>query len=527
MTETRVHLTATTEGLEAPVITDYAEAPVLRTPFAYWDVVETTTYGDYFEDELIAGKTYGKTHNLSAARVLASDNPWEPFHSARDFEIAKWFLDFNIAKGAINAFFAKGLDGDQTKSFWSGDQLWNLLETSEFGFGATSWTRHEIDNQHFYTRDLRTCIQLLLGHHPFAGNMHFAPIQTFDKNNHRVYEGMHTASWWSDTQGHLPEGGTLIPLIFASDKTHLTNFSGDKSIWPVHLTIGNIDKSLRAETSKRAWVLVGLLPCTNRKSNNSRPKKQTRIPENLPAAPELDSQDLYHAAIEILFRTLIYPNYPSQDVNLSQTSSRPIFLTTTWEGFSWECADGFIRRCFPVVAAWVADCPEHQLITRTRQFACPRCEIPIAKTGHEKPVDRQHTLRDQDDIRKLVNTNSAHSVQILDEKNLFPVPNIFWKLPMCNAYRLWQPDILHQVWIGVSATMMGWLTKWLKKHKLLARFNDRWKLQAKLPNLQNFTKTYEGVKQWTGKERRHMMLILVPVFIPLLVGPTGRAHKPG
>lgn len=33
------------------------------------------------------------------------------------------------------------------------------------------------------------------------------------------------------------------------DKTHLSNFSGDKSAWPVYLTIGNIKKSGSGEVS--------------------------------------------------------------------------------------------------------------------------------------------------------------------------------------------------------------------------------------------------------------------------------------
>jgi len=34
-------------------------------------------------------------------------------------------------------------------------------------------------------------------------------------------------------QNVVPEGGTVIPLLFGSDKTHLTNFSGDKAAWPL------------------------------------------------------------------------------------------------------------------------------------------------------------------------------------------------------------------------------------------------------------------------------------------------------
>ena len=46
-------------------------------------------------------------------------------------------------------------------------------------------------------------------------------------------------------QRKLPTGATIAPVIITLDKTQLSNFSGDKSAWPVYLTIGNIEKSTR------------------------------------------------------------------------------------------------------------------------------------------------------------------------------------------------------------------------------------------------------------------------------------------
>ncbi|KAF8436974.1 hypothetical protein BGX38DRAFT_1098973, partial [Terfezia claveryi] len=43
----------------------------------------------------------------------------------------------------------------------------------------------------------------------------------------------------------LPEGGTLVPILLASDETHLTNFSRDKKLWPVYMSISNIRSSIR------------------------------------------------------------------------------------------------------------------------------------------------------------------------------------------------------------------------------------------------------------------------------------------
>ena len=41
------------------------------------------------------------------------------------------------------------------------------------------------------------------------------------------------------------DGATIAPVIIVSDKTQLSTFSGDKLAWPVYLTIGNIEKSVR------------------------------------------------------------------------------------------------------------------------------------------------------------------------------------------------------------------------------------------------------------------------------------------
>jgi len=167
-------------------------------------------------------------------------------------------LRSGLTKGSIDEYLQHGLDDDRCTSFQTADELWSLFERVEHGFGPRGWSAFPCGSGTLYTRNILHCIRLLLSHLPFADHMVFGPERLFDSTGRRVYNEIHTADWWWDTQDLVPRGGTVVPLLFASDETHLTNFSGDKAAWPVYMSISNISKDFRRQGSKRAWVLVAL-----------------------------------------------------------------------------------------------------------------------------------------------------------------------------------------------------------------------------------------------------------------------------
>ena len=62
----------------------------------------------------------------------------------------------------------------------------------------------------------------------------------------------------------MPDGSTVVPIILGSDKTMLSMLSGDKTAWPVYLSIGNLSKAKRQSVKTNGLILIGLLPkCPN------------------------------------------------------------------------------------------------------------------------------------------------------------------------------------------------------------------------------------------------------------------------
>ena len=425
-----------------------------------------------------AGRTYGDAQGIYQKHLHPDWNPWHPFKNARDFELGRWIMDLGLTKNTVDNYLQHALDDNRCTSFRNADELWVLFENLEFGFGSQSWTSFEIESGTLWTRNVLQCIQLLLGHLPFEEHTVYGPVRLFDTNGRRIYNEIYTADWWWDTQDKILEGGTVVPLLFGSDKTHLTNFSGDKAAWPLYMTLGNIKKEIRRQSSKRAWVLVALLP----------------IPPKHPESGEIHTT--WHTAIEKVLE-------PIKFVDLSGP------------GYSWNCCDGQVRRCYPVVAAWIADYMEYVVLGRLISGFCPVCEIPKDAMGHESGILRTDKYPRRDKLRYQGALESG-GPQCLKDYGLQSEENPLWDFAACDPYRLWQPDILHLLNLGIVKTTMEWVIGYMGDHGLLDRFNLRFKSMAPYPGFPRFKRSYTDVSSWQGKEMRTMMRFLLAITGPLL-----------
>src|SRR5205809_6356026 len=121
----------------------------------------------------------------------------------------------------------------------------------------------------------------------------------------------------------------VVPVILTSDKTHLTNFSGDKKAWPLYLTIGNLPSTVRNKPSRLATVLLALLPV---------PPKIGDVTLLVAKQYAGMKADVHHQVLQAILQ-------PLKDVGK--------------DGIDIECADFQTHRCLPILAAWLADHMEY------------------------------------------------------------------------------------------------------------------------------------------------------------------------
>ena len=115
-------------------------------------------------------------------------------------------------------------------------------------------------------------------------------------------------------------------------------------------------------------------------------------------------------------------------------------------GVNMTCGDGFIRRVYPILAAYIADHPEQCLVACCKENFCPKCPVDPTRRGQPSHDPVNTILRDPTAtaaaIMEKLEGDNPESFQTLGLRSVVP----FWtSLPHCNIFRCITPDILHQL----------------------------------------------------------------------------------
>ncbi|KAH9949208.1 hypothetical protein B0H21DRAFT_688850 [Amylocystis lapponica] len=433
------------------------------------------------------------------AQQDARQPPWAPFISAAEWELAEWVVESGVSQRDTDKLLkTKMVTPNQFASFSNNktflhtlDSLpgpaasWKLIEITVEGNVSDAKGKMMRESLDAWARDPVEVIADLIGNPEFKKEMSYAPVEDIieetlddledetssEPEHDRIFEEMASADWWKCAQlGKKYPEATIAPIILASDKTQLSTFSGDKQAWPLYLSIGNINKDVRRQPSRRATVLLGYLPVAKldcfRKDDRS-----------------LQGYRLFHFAMRQILAPLIDAGK---------------------KGVMMNCADGRVRHVFPLLAAYIADYPEQCLICCNKENRCPTCTVD--------PNGRGELLNScYRDPRATLATLQEPTTERFILEGLRHVPEPFWAdLPLANIFNCIVPDLLHQLHKGV---FMNHLVKWTSEghaEELDARF-------MRVPpytNLRIFKKGISTISQWTGNEYRQME----KVFVGLIAG---------
>jgi hypothetical protein len=251
------------------------------------------------------------------------------------------------------------------------------------------------------------------------------------------------------------------------------------------MSIGNIASELRTKISMESTVVVALIP----------------VPPKADAAVSSKEKTQYKNRKTLILQEVIagLVHCISGEDNLS---------------FATVCPDGLARMCYPKVAAWIGDYPEHIKIQGLSSGVCFWCEVAKEGLGDwiDRPIDR-----DSVQYCQLYHERHLMGRATLQTKGVVPVYNPLWELQgplraITNLSMLPKPDMLHTILLGLLDHCMGWVTKLLKANGVLVWFDTAFKSSPPYLQYPPITKSFGEVKQWSGKDMRRFASILVSCF---------------
>ncbi|KAF8157857.1 hypothetical protein B0H34DRAFT_656376, partial [Crassisporium funariophilum] len=304
----------------------------------------------------------------------------------------------------------------------------------------------------------------------------YAPCRVYrDKScTNREYGEMNTANWSWETQKKMPSRATVVPVILSSDKKNLTTFSGDKQAYPVYLGIGTTAHEIRRQPSAHAMLLIGYIPVS-------------KLECFLAKRRSVEGFQLFHECMRVILKPLVEAGK---------------------SGIMMNCADGFVRMAYPIVAAYVADYPEQCLIATCKESACPTCTVSPKQRGD--PV--HSVLRDPEKtLETLAQQSRGEHPPAFVNESLRPL-NPFWKnLPHCNIFACITPDILHQLHKGVFKDhLVSWASEAVGGGA--EEVDRRFRAMTHHPSLRHFKKGISLTTQWTGTEHKNMEKVFLGVL---------------
>ncbi|RPD75308.1 hypothetical protein L226DRAFT_462412 [Lentinus tigrinus ALCF2SS1-7] len=425
---------------------------------------------------------------MSSVDATKTGNPYAPFKSRLDWQVARWGKLRGSGSTAFTEFLEiEGVAERLALSYKNTREL-NKLVDKKLPNARPQFRREEIivggEAFEVYARDVLECVEALFGDPEFAPLLLLVPERHYADEDCtiRVYFDINTGKWWWATQKEIEKtnpGATVIPIIISSDKTQLTVF-GNKTAYPVYMTIGNLPKDIRCKPSRRGQILLAYLPTTRLLHITNKAARRRML------------ANLFHGCLSQILEPLA-----------------AVGLT----GMPIASGDGIVRRGHPILAVYVGDYPEQVLVTCCKTGECPKCPVPRDEVGDT--CDTSRPLRKLQEVLDALDTldeGPRAFKKACEAIGFKPIVQPFWaNLPYTNIYYAITPDILHQLYQGVVKHLISWIREAFGDEEIDAR------CRRFPPNhhLRHFSKGISNMSRVTGKEHQDICRILLGLIVGL------------
>ena len=217
---------------------------------------------------------------------------------------------------------------------------------------------------------------------------------------------------------------TIVLLIISSDKTQLTTFCGKKA-YLVYLTIINIPKHIHHKPSQQSQVLLAYLPTSTLRHITNKASHHQCL------------SNLFHHCMQYIVKPMESAGH---------------------DGILLISSDGAVRRCFPILAAYVGDYLEQTLVMLVKNGNCPICPASRENIGDWESKLEPRNMQKIIKALNSVDRGATKFSKACAEVGIKPVQCVFWKnLPFVDIYCSITPDILHQLYQGILKHLISWI----------------------------------------------------------------------
>ncbi|KAJ6554445.1 hypothetical protein B0H19DRAFT_1294201 [Mycena capillaripes] len=337
----------------------------------------------------------------------ADSQPWRPFRSQLDFEVAEFCETNMLNKNATETLISLiQRCNSSPKDFTivnqrELDELWELASHKCTAFENGSITiqyKNEDKSYDTYVRPLWDWARGLIQDPRLASSFVWDAEKAykFNGDNH-------------------PAAKPVCYVIYA-DKSKLSTF-GTQKAYAVVARLANIKIGIRNSTQFGGGQVVGHQPIVK-----DDPK------ENGKTAFSNFKNVVWHTALYKLLESLVHPS------NVG----------------SWtECGDGQLRWLWPVILILAADYEEACVMSLIRglqgYYPCPMCFVPY---DAQSDLSSEYPLRTAEDSEQIITEaralrTAAEREEMLKGRGLRNVDNVFWKIKGADPHSAISYDPLH------------------------------------------------------------------------------------